>query len=163
MHVEKVDTVLDTLRKVGLTANPSKCAIGLMEAKYLWYIMRRGVVKPQLNKLEAIQSGLWVIKKKQGRAFLGIVGHYRQFIPHFTTGAYSLTDFIKASNPDVVKWTSAAKEASVDLRTALCSSPVLVAPDFQKEFVLQTDASKVGLGAIVSLMVAEEDHPVLSQ
>ncbi|CAM4688681.1 unnamed protein product [Lepidochelys olivacea] len=55
-HLEKVEAVLDTLRKAGLTVNPSKCAIGLAEAKYIRYIVGRGVVKLQLNKLEAIES-----------------------------------------------------------------------------------------------------------
>ncbi|CAM2113820.1 unnamed protein product [Caretta caretta] len=55
-HLEKVEAVLDTLRHAGLTANPTKCAIGLTEARYLGYIVGRGVVKPQLTKLEAIQN-----------------------------------------------------------------------------------------------------------
>ncbi|KAG6936534.1 hypothetical protein G0U57_012299, partial [Chelydra serpentina] len=46
-------------------------------------------------------------------------------------------------------------------RKALCNDPVLIAPDFNKEFILQTDASKVGLGAVLSQMVGEEEHPIL--
>ncbi|CAM5101263.1 unnamed protein product, partial [Eretmochelys imbricata] len=55
-HLEKVEAVLDTLRKAGLTVNPSKCSLGLSEARYLGYIVERGVGRPQLNKLEAIQK-----------------------------------------------------------------------------------------------------------
>ncbi|CAM4501278.1 unnamed protein product [Lepidochelys olivacea] len=76
-HLGKVEVVLDTLRQAGLTANPAKCAIGLAEAKYLGYIVGRGMVKPQLNKLEAIQNWPRLNRKKQVRAFLGVVGYYR--------------------------------------------------------------------------------------
>ncbi|CAM5131872.1 unnamed protein product [Natator depressus] len=77
IHLGKVEAVLDTLRQAGLTANPAKCAIGLAEAKYLGYIVGRGMVKPQLNKLEAIQNWPRPNWKKQVRAFLGVVGYYR--------------------------------------------------------------------------------------
>ncbi|CAM4615419.1 unnamed protein product [Lepidochelys kempii] len=80
-HLEKVEAVLDTMKKAELTANPSKCVVGLAEAKYLRYIVGRGVVKPQLNKLEAIQNWPRPVWKKQVRTFLGLVGYYRRFIP----------------------------------------------------------------------------------
>ncbi|XP_074920752.1 maestro heat-like repeat-containing protein family member 7 [Chelonoidis abingdonii] len=64
-HLEKVEEVLDTLRKVGLTVNPSKCSAGLAEAKYLGYIAGNSEVKPQLNKLEAIRKWPRPLRKKQ--------------------------------------------------------------------------------------------------
>ncbi|CAM5120434.1 unnamed protein product [Natator depressus] len=57
--LEKVEVVLDTLRRAGLTANPGRCAIGLADAKYLCYIVGRGMAKPQINKPEAIQNWSW--------------------------------------------------------------------------------------------------------
>ena len=160
-HLDKVQAVLDTLRRAGLTANPSKCALGLAEARYLGYLVGRGLVKPQMNKIGAIQSWPRPLRKKQVRAFLGIVGYYRRFIPHFATRAAPLTDLIKARSSDTVKWNSKAEEAFAGLRAALCAQPVLVAPDFGKEFFLQTDASEVGLGAVLSQNVDGEEHPVL--
>ncbi|CAM4715915.1 unnamed protein product [Caretta caretta] len=61
----------------------------------------------------------------------------------------------------MVKWTDAAEKAFMDLQTALCSNPILIAPDFNKEFILQTDASESGLGADLSQMVRDEEHPIL--
>ncbi|CAM5073501.1 unnamed protein product [Natator depressus] len=75
-HLEKVEAVLHTLRQAGLTANPAKCAIGLAQARYLGYIVGRGIVKPQTNKLEAIQNWPKTTRKKQVHAFLGMVGYY---------------------------------------------------------------------------------------
>ncbi|CAM5166045.1 unnamed protein product [Eretmochelys imbricata] len=160
-HLGKVEAVLDTLRQAGLTANPAKCPIGLAEAKYLSYIGGRGIVKPQLNKLEAIQNWPRPNWKKQVWAFLGVVGFYRRFIPHFATRASPLTDLIKARGPDMVKWTDATEKALMDLQTALCSNPMLIAPDFNKEFILQTEASEVGLEAVLLQLVGDEEHPIL--
>ncbi|CAM5078371.1 unnamed protein product, partial [Eretmochelys imbricata] len=160
-HLEKVEAVLRTLRRACLTANPAKCTIGLAEARYLGYIVGRGIVKPQMNKLEAIQNWPWLTLKKQVCAFLGVVGYYRCFIPHFATSASPLTDLVKARGPDMVKWTDAAVRAFTALWTALCNNPVLIAPDFNREFILQTDASEVVVGTVLSQMVGEEEHPIL--
>ncbi|XP_039374744.1 uncharacterized mitochondrial protein AtMg00860-like [Mauremys reevesii] len=135
-HLEKVGAVLDTFRRADLMANPVKCAVGFTEAKYLGYMVGKGLVKPQLNKLEAIQNWSQPSRKKQVRAFLGVVGYYRRFIPHFATRASPLTDLVKACGPDPVRWSDAAERAFADLWNALCSNPVLIAPDFNKDFIL---------------------------
>ncbi|CAM5109558.1 unnamed protein product [Eretmochelys imbricata] len=70
-------------------------------------------------------------------------------------------DLVKARGPDPVRWSDAAERAFTDLRTALCSNPILIALDFTKEFILQTDASEVGLGAVLSQVIGEEKHPIL--
>ncbi|CAM5157369.1 unnamed protein product [Natator depressus] len=116
------------------------------------------MVKHQLKR-EAIQNWPQPNRKKQVRAFLGVVGYYQRFIPHFATRASPLTDLIKARGPDMVKWTDAAEKAFMDLWTARCNNTVLIAPDFNKEFILQT--SEVGLGAVLSQMVGDEEHPIL--
>uniref|UniRef100_A0A8C5PW96 Gypsy retrotransposon integrase-like protein 1 n=1 Tax=Leptobrachium leishanense TaxID=445787 RepID=A0A8C5PW96_9ANUR len=79
-HLPRVQTVLDGLRKAGFTVNPEKSAVGMEEAKYLGYVVGRGLVKPQFNKVEAIQNWPRPLTKKQVRAFLGIVGYYRRFV-----------------------------------------------------------------------------------
>ncbi|CAM4657089.1 unnamed protein product [Lepidochelys kempii] len=119
------------------------------------------MVKPQLNKLEAIQNWPRPNWKKQVQAVLGMVGYCQRFIPHFATRASPLTDLIKAQGPNMVKSADAAENAFTDLPTDLCSNPVLIAPDFNKEFILQTDASEVGLGAVLLQMVRDEEYPIL--
>uniref|UniRef100_A0A803JIM9 Gypsy retrotransposon integrase-like protein 1 n=1 Tax=Xenopus tropicalis TaxID=8364 RepID=A0A803JIM9_XENTR len=159
-HLAKVQAVVDSIRNAGLTANPAKCTIGLEEAKYLGFSIGRGLVKPQVTKVESIQNWPRPSTKKQVRTFLGLTSYYRRFIPDFATIASPLTDLTKAKAPVVVRWSTEAEEAFVKLKEALCAHPVLVAPDFRKGFIVQTDASDVGLGAVLSQEINGEEHPV---
>ncbi|CAJ0968166.1 unnamed protein product [Ranitomeya imitator] len=131
------------------------------EARYLGYVIGRGVIKPQIDKIQAIQGWPQPVNKKQVQAFLGIAGYYRRFIPNFAAMATPLTDLTKGKGSVMVKWTSAAEEAFHSLKQALCSQPVLVTPDFSSEFVVQTDASDTGVGAVLSQVRDGVEHPVL--
>lgn len=61
----------------------------------------------------------------------------------------------------MVKWSSVAEESFQVLKKALCAQPVLYSPDFSKDFLVQTDASDVGIGAVLSQVHNGEEHPVV--
>ncbi|KAM3939879.1 uncharacterized protein RB166_021883 [Leptodactylus fuscus] len=84
-------------QEAGLMANPKKCTIGQEEAKYLGYIIGRGVIKSQINKIEAIQNWPKPVNKKQVRVFLGLTGYYRRFIENFASIAAPLSDLTKGA------------------------------------------------------------------
>ena len=92
---------------------------------------------------------------------MGIAGYYRRFIPHFASQAASLTNLTKGKESVMIKWTPEAETAFQALKQALCSQPVLNSPDFSRDFVVQTDASNVGLGAVQSQIIKGEEHPVM--
>ena len=94
------------------------------------------------------------------KSFLGLVGYYQRFIPGFATLASPLNDLTRKVLPDKVKWTEAAEGAFATLRGALCSEPILITPDFSLPLIVHTDASEVGLGAVLSQVRAREEHPV---
>ncbi|XP_073529637.1 uncharacterized protein [Phyllobates terribilis] len=120
--------------------NPKKCAMGKEELKYLGYIIARGKIMPQVNKVEAMQNWPHPSSKTQVRAFLGIVGYYRQFIMNFIMIATPLTDLLKGTKTTMDKWSAEEEGVFQELKFALCKQPVLIALDFNKEFVVQTDA-----------------------
>ncbi len=150
------------LHRAGLTANPRKCHLGLSEAKYLQsFQVERGLIKPQEKKVEAVRSSPKLSTKSQVRAFLGLAGYYRGFIPNFSSLAAPLTDLTRKGQPEMVCWKPEAEEAFRNVKTALTSEPVLRAPDFSCPFLLLTDASDTGLGAVLSQVQESEEHPVL--
>ncbi|KAL4291580.1 hypothetical protein GQ457_14G013300 [Hibiscus cannabinus] len=98
-------------------------------------------------KVEAIKAWPIPTSIKGVRGFLGIAGYYRKFIKGFSTLAASLSDLLRKG--EGFDWTAAAQEAFDQLKQRLCSAPVLGLPDFSKEFIVETDASGVGIGAVL--------------
>ncbi|XP_067305997.1 uncharacterized protein [Pseudorasbora parva] len=160
-HLDRLRRVLSELRRAGLTANPRKCHLALSEAKYLGFQVGRGLIRPQEKKVEAIHSAPRPQTKTQVRAFLGLAGYYRCFIPNFSSLAAPLTDLTRKGQPEKVCWTPSLEEAFAQVKAALTSSPVLRAPDFSGPFLLQTDASDTGLGAVLSQIQEGEEHPII--
>lgn len=126
------------------------------------YVLGNGVIKPRIQNIQAIQSCPLPSTKKQVRSFLGLAGWYRRFIPLFATRAAPLTDLTRKSSPNQIQWTEQTRLAFQNVRDALVTNPVLYSPDFEKIFVLQTDASEVGLalGVVLKQEQGGELHPV---
>ena len=99
------------------------------------------------------------------RAFLGLVGHYRQFIKGFAQIAQPLNEHLAGEGAsrksEYVLLSEEAQEAFQALKCACMSSPVLAFADYTKDFLLKMDASKEGLGAVLSQkQVDRHYHPV---
>ena len=120
--------------------------------------MGNGEVRPEEAKLQAVEKFPTPTTKKRVRAFLGLTGYYRKFIPDYAEIA---TDLTRKNAPNRVKWSEECERALGSLKRRLCSEPILKSPDFDKEFVLQTDASERGIGAVLSQCDDNgTEHPV---
>ena len=121
-----------------------------------------GQVRPKPSKLEAVDAFPTPKTKKQVRTFLGLSGYYRRFIQNYASLAPPLSDLTRKSLPKQVQWTDKCQEAFAKLKDCLCKAPVLNHPDFSRSFVLQTDASDHGIGAVLSQVDdADQEHPVV--
>ncbi len=160
-HLDRLRRVLMELRRAGLAANPRKCHLALFEAKYLGFRVGRGLIKLQEKKVEAVRAAPRPSTKTKVRAFLRLVGYYRCFIPNYSSLAAPLTDLTRKGQPEWVIWSPETEEAFHQIKRALTEEPVLRAPDFSCPFLLQTDASDAGLGAVLSQVQEGEEHPVL--
>ena len=160
-HLEQVQRILSRLREAGLTAKPSKCQFAMQECIYLGHIVGNGLVQPETSKIEAIQKWSTPETKKQVRAFLGLTGYYRKFIPSYSATAAPLTDLTRKFGPNKVNWTPQCEEAFQSLKSSLCSNPVLYSPNFERDFILQADASERSVGAVLSQCQDDgTEHPV---
>ncbi|KAI4875318.1 hypothetical protein NFI96_001826 [Prochilodus magdalenae] len=160
-HLRHLSIVMRKITEAGLTANPSKCHLALGEVSYLGYILGGGQIRPQVDKVEAVKATPQPSTKRRVRSFLGLVGWYRRFIPNFATKATALTDLTKNDQPQRVKWTENCEHSFNELKNALCEEPVLASPDFSKPFIVQTDASGSGLGAVLLQGEGEDRKPIL--
>ena len=160
-HLDHLETILEKLREFGLTAKMAKCQWAMAECTYLGHVVGGGYVKPEINKLEAVENFPVPKTKKEVRSFLGLTGYYRRFIKEYASMAVPLTNLTRKKCPEIVVWTTECDKAFNALKNMLTSTPVLSSPDFEKTFILQTDASNYGVGAVLSQTDGEGvDHPV---
>lgn len=160
-HVSHLRRVLDALRSGKLTVKLRKCQLGMEECRYLGHVVGNGKVRPGMDKLEAVKTFPTPQTKKEVRGFLGLTGYYRRFIPDYSSIATPLSDLTRRNASIRVHWTETCERAFRRLKKALCQKPVLLSPDLEKEFTLQTDASDRGVGAVLSQIGPDgEEHPV---
>ena len=93
--------------------------------------------------------------------FLGLSGYYRHLIPRYSVIAAVLTYLTRKDQPAQVKWTKKCGEAFVKLKAAQSGGPLLHSPDYDHEFVVQTDASDQGMGAVLcQVNESREEHTI---
>ena len=147
-HMKHLEDVLVKLKEAGLKLKLKKCRFFRPQVKYLGYELTSEGFKPQVEKLTAI-SNFPTPKSVDGvRSFLGMAGYYRIYINNFSSIARPLTDLLKKDQPFL--WTHECEEALCMLKQKLTSAPLLAYPDYSREFFVETDASGVGIGAILS-------------
>ena len=158
-HLDHLLQVFERLRKIGLKLHPRKCSFTRPEVLYLGHIISSAGISPNPEKVKAVQDFRVPTNVRAVREFLGIAGYYRRFIPNFAKIAGSLHALTRQQVPFV--WTLQCQQAFERLKELLVSPPVLAYPCFSRPFVLHTDASGQGLGAV--LEQEQEDgqlHPV---
>lgn len=159
-HLVALRAVFGRLQEANLSARPKKCFLGFKELSFLGHVVRKGEMRPEEDKLSRVRDSLPPKTKKEVRAFLGMVGYYRKFVANFAAIALPLTDLTRKFKPNDVIWTPDCEKAFRALKDRLLSKPVLQLPDLSQPFVLRTDASGRGLGAVLLQERAETLHPV---
>lgn len=148
MHIDILKKTLDKLLQAGLTVNRDKCEFVRPMLKYLGYIIDRNGLRVDPDKVSCILEFPRPKTSSEVRRFVGLASWYRRFVPEFSRRVAPLTRLTRKHQK--FSWTSDAEEAFLDLKQCLVSAPILTCPDFTKPFILQTDASQVGLGAVLS-------------
>ncbi|KAL6332953.1 hypothetical protein AAG906_019964 [Vitis piasezkii] len=112
-----------------------KCAFGQQEVEYLGHIVTPQGVKPRPTNVSDL------------RGFLGLTGYYRKFVLNYGVIARPLTNLLKKGQ---FRWTEEAEDAFKALKQAMTSTPTLAMPNFNEPFVIESDASGTGIGAVLT-------------
>ena len=148
-HIKTLKELFGRLRKARITARPTKCLLGASRMEFLGHQVGGDVITPSRDNLEKVRNTPRPTTKKQVRSFLGLVGYYRDHIPAFAEISAPLTDLLKKGKAEHIQWSEAQERAYSLLKEYLLQEPVLKLPDLSKPFVLRTDASGVGVAAVL--------------
>ena len=147
-HLRDLEDVFERLSETGLKLNWKKCRFCSESLIYLGHRITSKGILPDESKLEAIKNIQVPKSVPKLRSMLGLVAYYKRFIPGFSQRAAPLFKLLRKNEP--YEWTAACQGAFEELKSKLMEQPLLIYPDFERPFLVQTDASNDGLGAILS-------------
>ena len=158
-HKEHLQQVFERLRQAGLKLKPSKCSFLCREVVFLGHVISVDGVSPDPAKTEKVRDYPVPVDVSSVRQFLGLASYYRRFVPGFSKIAAPLYVFSKKSV--TFSWTDECQKAFDQLKQLLCSAPVLAYPLFgpEHQFIVETDASVLGLGAVLFLKAGKWSYP----
>ena len=156
-HLKRLEAVFQKLHAAGLKWKPSKCFFFREEIEYLGHVVSGKGISTNPKKVEAVAKWPTPQTVYDVRSFLGFVGYYRRFIRNFSKIAKPIREVItglenqskRSAKKTFVEWTEAADSAFEHLKKLCISTPILAYPDYKLPFVLHTDSSSEGLGAVL--------------
>ena len=158
-HLICLRRVLTKFAEVNLTVNLAKSEFGHAEVTFLGHVVGSGWVKPLCAKIQSILEYPPPSNRRELMRFLGMAGYYQRFCQNFSVITAPLTNLLKKGQEYV--WSTSCQNAFTRVKSVLTSVPVMLVPNFQKQFMLMVDASGVGAGTV--LMQFDSDgieHPI---
>ena len=155
-HLHRLKAVFNKLKTAGFKLKTSKCDLFKQQISYLVHVVSKEGVSTDPEKIKAVTEWPQTTTVTEVRSFLGFVSYYRRFIPNFSKVAKPLNKLLQnlEGTPSQKKkfkvcWGPEQQEAFETLQRLCTDSPILAYADFKAHFVLQTDASGDGLGAVL--------------
>uniref|UniRef100_A0A7N8WJS6 Gypsy retrotransposon integrase-like protein 1 n=1 Tax=Mastacembelus armatus TaxID=205130 RepID=A0A7N8WJS6_9TELE len=142
--------VFSAIRQAGLRLNPAKCNLMARDTMFLGHVVSGQGVATDPGKVAAVKDWPTPTTISELRSFLGLASYYRRFVRNFASIASPLHRLTEKGR--AFGWTQACDAAFQQLKMALVDAPVLAYPYPQQPFILDTDASNVGVGAVLSQM-----------
>ena len=162
-HLQHLEEIFVRLRKFGLKMKCEKCSFFKKHIQYLGHLVSEKGFKPLPEKLESICKMPAPRTAKEVKQFLGLIGYYQKFVPHFVDISRPLT---KLTHHNVVfEWTDQCSKAFNHLHELLMEYPILRYPDPTQVYMLYTDASGIGWSGVLTQEHLDEkgkgkNHPI---
>lgn len=157
-HKKDLMTILRKIGEAQLKIQPDKCEFFQKQVQFLGHTVSEDGVRPNTDKIEIIKKWPTPKTEKEVRQFLGLLGYYRRFIKDFAKLVKPLTNLLR--NDSNFEITQEVVNCFEKCKEILTTDPILIYPDFNKEFLLTTDASDYAIGAVLSQGVIGKDRPI---
>ena len=156
-ELANLDQVFERLRKAKLKLSPKKCVLFQREVNYLGHIVSEEGISPDPGKVAAVKSWPKPTTVTEVKSFLDSALTFGYFINSFADIAHPLH---QSTTTTPFVWTKEADDAFHKLKLALTEAPLLVYPLLDAEFILDTDASGIGIGAVLSQQINGHERVV---
>src|SRR6266496_6110910 len=176
-HLEHIRKVFEKLREANLMMKLKKCKFCIPNVEFLGHIIGRDGLQPDSSKIEKMEQLKPPKDLRTLRGALGLFFYYRKFVKNFSTISRPMTELLRKDK--IFEWKERQQKAFDFLKKKLTTAPILGYPDYNKPFILFTDASGKGLGAVLSqkqgdkeiviayasrsLNKAEQNYPITEQ
>jgi len=157
-NLDNLSEVLYRLESSGLKLKPSKCDLLRKEITFLGHCVSSEGVRPNPRLLEAVKEWKTPRNQKEVMSFHGLCAYYRRFIRNFSQVAFPLTEL--TAKDTLFQWGPREQRAFEQLVEMLCESPLLALPREDGNWILDTDASDVGVGAVLSQVQDGVERPI---
>ena len=147
-HFENLRAVFTRLRESSLKMKPRKCSFAMEQLRYLGHLVSADGLTVDPRKVEAVRELATPSNRSELRSFLGLASYYRKYIAGHADIVAPLTAMLGENQ--LFKWGKAEQAAFEGVKECLGTAPVLAHPDWDSPFLLQTDASDIALGAVLS-------------
>jgi len=158
--ITSLQQVFDILNQHKLKVNIEKCTFMQPEVEVLGHKVSAEGLSPLDNKVKVIKEWKPPTSVHELRSFLGAIGYYRDFINEYAKIFAPLCSLLKKNQKFI--WKSEQEESFKILKERLINAPILKFPNFEKEFIIRTDASYEGVGGVLLQKDDEtgKEHPV---
>lgn len=146
-HCRILKEIAIRLKAAGLTISSEKSRFCMRKLSYLGYVIDENGVHPDPDKISAVSNYPVPKTVKDVRRLMGLAGWYRRFIPNFSSITAPLSELTKKGKK--FEWGEKAEAAMQTIKEILVSAPVLANPDYSKPFIIQSDASDIGMGGVL--------------
>lgn len=157
-ELENLRMVFLRLKEAKLKLAPKKCSLFQREVKFIGHIVSETGVATDPDKLQSVSSWPRPTNTMEVRQFLGLCSYYRRFVANFAEIARPLHQITEQNR--TIEWTDGAEEAFKHLKQALTGSPILGYPEPSGQYILDTDASAFGIGAVLSQVQGGEERVI---
>lgn len=158
-HLVHMRATFDAAKKTGIRLKASKCHFFYPEIEFVGHLVGMTGIRMMPEKIERVQQWPVPTDRTKLKGFLGLAGYYRRLIKDFANIAVPLNKLTSKKVP--FEWKPEQQKAFEELKKAMTTAPVLGKPNYEKEWVLEVDASDVALGAVLGQEQDDlEVHPV---
>ncbi|UYV78594.1 hypothetical protein LAZ67_16002094, partial [Cordylochernes scorpioides] len=158
-HIAVLKTIFVRLQKHNIKLKREKCEFLRREIQYLGHLIKEDGIRPLDDKIQGLQKAKSPTNVSELRSFLGLVNYYGKFIPNLPELLEPLHKLLKKNS--CWKWTGECEEAISECKKIITSEKVLVPYDATLPLSLATDASQIGVGAVLSHVIEVQEKPIM--